>query len=95
MFYNTHEMLLRRKLEEQAELQQAIELQGRRLMNLQLPDFKNDRLHHHQRSLSVGAPFTLPSESQTFVSQDIFPFDSAEQEVGESLLIDGMYMIKI
>lgn len=41
MFHNPHEIVLRRKLEEQAELQQAIELEGRRLMNLQLPDFKN------------------------------------------------------
>ncbi|KAE8705729.1 Zinc finger CCCH domain-containing protein 46 [Hibiscus syriacus] len=34
MLCNTQEMLLRRKLEEQADLQQAIELHGRRLMNL-------------------------------------------------------------
>jgi hypothetical protein len=40
---------LRRKLEEQqqaAELQQAIELQGRRFMGLQLLDLKS-RGHHH------------------------------------------------
>ncbi|XP_031401356.1 zinc finger CCCH domain-containing protein 55 [Punica granatum] len=63
---NTHELILRRRLEEQqhAEFQQAIELQGRRLMNLQLPDLKNDNMynhHHHLRSLSMGssAPISI------------------------------------
>ncbi|KAJ6841951.1 zinc finger CCCH domain-containing protein 53-like [Iris pallida] len=49
----TQEMLLRRKLEEQqqqaAELQQAIEMQGRRFMGLQLMDFKS-------RSFSSSSP---------------------------------------
>ncbi|XP_042455728.1 zinc finger CCCH domain-containing protein 53-like isoform X1 [Zingiber officinale] len=53
MLYNSscQELLLRRKLEEQqqaAELQRAIELQGRRFMGLQLLDLKN-------RSLSSAA----------------------------------------
>ncbi|XP_011629245.1 zinc finger CCCH domain-containing protein 53 isoform X2 [Amborella trichopoda] len=38
-FYDSHEVL-RRKLEEQADLQQALELQGRRFMELQLLDVK-------------------------------------------------------
>eukprot|EP00257_Ricinus_communis_P013713 XP_015571219.1 zinc finger CCCH domain-containing protein 55 isoform X1 [Ricinus communis] len=58
MLYNSQEMMLRRKLEQQAELQQAIELQGRRLINLQLPDLRGDYAHHHQRSLSAGAPIS-------------------------------------
>lgn len=44
---NNHDVLLRRKMEEQqaaAELQQAIELQGRRFMGLQLLDIKNRSL---------------------------------------------------
>ncbi|PON59099.1 Splicing factor-like protein [Parasponia andersonii] len=83
MFYNTQDILLRRKLE-QADLQQAIELQGRRLMNLQLPEFKNDRLHHHQRSLSVGAPVPLPPQSLSLSSQNvILPFDGTKEEVAE------------
>ncbi|KAA3455364.1 zinc finger CCCH domain-containing protein 55-like isoform X1 [Gossypium australe] len=70
MFYNAREMMLRRELEEQADLQQAIELQRRRFMNLQLPDFKNDGIHHfHHCSLSVGA--SVPSS------------DSMKQEVSE------------
>ncbi|KAJ6777619.1 ZINC FINGER CCCH DOMAIN-CONTAINING PROTEIN 55 [Salix koriyanagi] len=55
MHYNTPEMMLRMKLEEQAELQQAIELQERKLINLQLPDFRGDHVHRHEHSLSVGA----------------------------------------
>ncbi|CAN0891847.1 Zinc finger CCCH domain-containing protein 22, partial [Linum grandiflorum] len=60
MFYNTQEMLLRKKLEEQADLQQAIELHGRRLMSLQLLDLKN---HHRQQlihGLSNGSPLSSP-----------------------------------
>lgn len=83
MFYNTQEMLFRRKLEEQAELQQAIELQGRRLMNLQLPDL-NDRIPHHQRSLSVGAPISLTPQPHTHINQNgILSSDSIKQEVAE------------
>ncbi|KAF6136672.1 hypothetical protein GIB67_016128, partial [Kingdonia uniflora] len=53
MFNNTHQdMILRRKLEE-AELQQALELQSRRLMGLQLLDIK--KLHHHQNNMSSGS----------------------------------------
>ncbi|KAF6158934.1 hypothetical protein GIB67_012351, partial [Kingdonia uniflora] len=59
MFNSTHQdMILRRKLEE-AELRQALELQSRRLMGLQLLDIK--KLHHHQRNMSSGsAPISSP-----------------------------------
>ncbi|CAN1751034.1 Zinc finger CCCH domain-containing protein 55 [Linum perenne] len=72
MGYNSHEMMLRRKLDEHAELQQAIELQGRRLVNLQLPDLRGDYVHH-QRSMSVGAPFSMPSplSQRTSQSQEV------------------------
>ncbi|XP_057541034.1 zinc finger CCCH domain-containing protein 53-like [Amaranthus tricolor] len=55
MMYDTQTqyILWRRKLEEQTDLQQALELQSRRLMGLQLLDVKRT-LHH--RSLSTGAP---------------------------------------
>ncbi|KAH9617189.1 hypothetical protein KSS87_001798 [Heliosperma pusillum] len=57
MMYDTQTqyMLWRRKLEEEADLQQAIELQSRRLMGLQLLDVKRHQ-HHHHRSFSTGAP---------------------------------------
>ncbi|XVF69591.1 hypothetical protein PTKIN_Ptkin11bG0093300 [Pterospermum kingtungense] len=79
MFYNTQEMLLRRKLEEQ-----AIELQGRRLMNLQMLDLKN---HHHSQfhhGLSSGSPIPSPTVSYTPNNQAlIFPVDGIDQEVPE------------
>ncbi|KAK2641201.1 hypothetical protein Ddye_022964 [Dipteronia dyeriana] len=78
--YHTREMMFRRKLEEQVKLQQAIEFQRRRFMNLQLPDLKN-HIHHHQRSLSVGSPVTLHSHD---VHQNvILPCDGINQEVLE------------
>ncbi|KAL3611294.1 hypothetical protein D5086_002314 [Populus alba] len=79
MLYNTPEMMLRRKLEEQAELQQAIELQGRRLINLQLPDLRGDHAHHHQHSLSVGAPISLPTHHAPINQTDILTSDGKNE----------------
>ncbi|XP_072996252.1 zinc finger CCCH domain-containing protein 53-like [Typha latifolia] len=64
MLYNnsTTEMLLRRKLEEQqqaAELQQAIELQSRRLMGLHLLDLKT-RSASSPTTAAVSAAFNSP-----------------------------------
>lgn len=77
MFYNAQEMMLRRKLEEQADLQQAIELQERRLTNLQLLDLKNPHhsLFHH--GLSTGSPVPSPTVSRTPTNQArIFPVEA-------------------
>ncbi|XP_057748252.1 zinc finger CCCH domain-containing protein 55-like [Arachis stenosperma] len=80
MLYNPQEILLRRKLEEQVDFQQAIELQERRLMNLHLPDFKNNHLCHHQRSLSFGA--TLPSSQlQGHISSPRLYSDSIREDM--------------
>lgn len=70
MFYDTQEML-GRKLEEQADLQQAVELQGRRLKNLQLLDLKNHCYHPHQyhHNLSLGSPIPSPTLTQAPNSQ--------------------------
>ncbi|KAJ0243379.1 Zinc finger CCCH domain-containing protein 55 [Hirschfeldia incana] len=55
MFYERREMM-RRKMGE-AELQRAIELERRRVVNLQLPEFKNSGgVSSHHRSFSVGSP---------------------------------------
>ncbi|XP_065867338.1 zinc finger CCCH domain-containing protein 53-like [Euphorbia lathyris] len=84
MFQNTQEMLLRRKLEEQAELQQAIELQGRRLMNLQLLDFKNNHNHHqYLHGFSTGSPIPSPTMARTPNSPLIFAADGIDQEFSE------------
>ncbi|KAL4303165.1 hypothetical protein GQ457_10G006920 [Hibiscus cannabinus] len=81
LFYNDPEMMLRREVEEQADLQHAIELQRKKLVNLQLPNFKNDDIHHHQRSLSVGASVSLPAYSLD--SKKIPPSDRFKQEVSK------------
>lgn len=58
MFSNSKEML-RRKLE-QVELQQAIELQGRKIMNFQLSELKNYH-HGHQFQPNRIPGITIPS----------------------------------
>ncbi|XP_048446277.1 zinc finger CCCH domain-containing protein 53 isoform X1 [Pyrus x bretschneideri] len=71
-FYNTQDMLLRRKLEDQAKLQQAIEIQERRLMNLQLLGIKPNNLHHQNQyynGLSEGSPFPSPTLSHASKNQ--------------------------
>ncbi|XVE78933.1 hypothetical protein DITRI_Ditri14bG0017900 [Diplodiscus trichospermus] len=84
MLYNTQEMMLRKKLEEQADLQQAIELQGRRLMNLRLLDFKNHQNSQFHHGLSSGSPIPSPTVSHTPNNQTLpFPVDGIDQEVPE------------
>lgn len=61
MFYSTQEMMMKKKLEEQADLQQTLELHGRRLMNLQLLDMKN---HISQASSTLNASFPSNGMSQ-------------------------------
>lgn len=70
MFYNTtQDILWRRKLEEQTDLQQALELQNRRLMGLQLLDVKKH--HHHHRALSSGSPIPSPTHSPNLFTQSL------------------------
>ncbi|KAI3882813.1 hypothetical protein MKW92_031792, partial [Papaver armeniacum] len=69
MLYSNQDLLLRRKLDEQAELQQAIDMQSRRLMGLQLLDIKK---HQHYRNLSMGAvPIPSPTQSHAFLNQTL------------------------
>ncbi|CAL5423697.1 unnamed protein product [Camellia sinensis] len=84
IFFNTQEMMLRRKLE-QVELKQAIELQERRLMNLQLMGLKN---HHHghpfQPNLAPGIPIPSPGQPHHHINQSfLLRSDSVNQEVSE------------
>ncbi|XP_074321261.1 zinc finger CCCH domain-containing protein 46-like [Silene latifolia] len=58
MLYGPQEMLLRKKLEDQAEFQHALELQERRLMNLKLLDLENQQ---HRQNISVGSPILSPN----------------------------------
>ncbi|KAK6928810.1 RNA recognition motif domain [Dillenia turbinata] len=80
MFYNSQDMLWRRKLEEQADFQQALELQGRRLMGLQLLDVKKN---HYQRNLSAGATLVSPTNHppNIFNQGFVLPQDSTTPEI--------------
>lgn len=75
--------MLRRKLEEQADLQQAIELQGRRLMNLQLLDLKNQHHSSFHHSLSTCSPIPSPTVSRIPTNQArIFPVEATLEDNG-------------
>ncbi|XP_027344476.1 zinc finger CCCH domain-containing protein 53-like isoform X2 [Abrus precatorius] len=80
MYYNAQDMLWRRKLEEQADFQQALELQSRRLMGLQLIDIKKQ----HHRALSTGSPIPSPTHSPNLFNQNLglssFPSSSSESQ---------------
>lgn len=77
MFYTTQDMLWRRKLEEQ-----ALELQSRRLMGLQLLDIKK----HHHRALSTGSPIPSPTQSPNPFNQNtMLPSFHSTQEVPEGI----------
>ncbi|KAG5621637.1 hypothetical protein H5410_006855 [Solanum commersonii] len=76
----TQDALWRRKLEEQVDLQQAIELQSRRLLNLQLLDVKRSN-HHCALSMSVVIP--SPPHSPCFFNQNmVHPRTLAPEENG-------------
>lgn len=87
MYYNSQDVLWRRKLEEQAELQQALELQSRRLMGLQLLDVKK----HHNRSISTGSPIHSPTQSPNLFNQNLvlssIHSNSSEAQQGNSFTI--------
>ncbi|KAL0287651.1 UNVERIFIED_CONTAM: Zinc finger CCCH domain-containing protein 22 [Sesamum angustifolium] len=85
MLFSTQEMMLRRKLEQEAELQHAIELQGRRMINLQLMDLKNQHHNHHfLPSLRAGISISSPRQSQLLMNQNfVAASDAINQENSE------------
>ncbi|KAI4339081.1 hypothetical protein MLD38_024062 [Melastoma candidum] len=88
-FYNSQDILWRKRLEEQADLQQAIELQSHRLLNLQLLDVQK---HHHQRALSTGSPIPSPTHSPSLFSQAFgrpFHGSPTAAEVSENCGVNG------
>ncbi|KAI4382976.1 hypothetical protein MLD38_008864 [Melastoma candidum] len=81
-FYNSQDILWRKRLEEQADLEQAIELQNHRLLNLQLLDVKK---HHHQRALSIGSPIPSPTHVPSLFSHPFgHPFRSSPTATAEN-----------
>ncbi|KAL3718605.1 hypothetical protein ACJRO7_003689 [Eucalyptus globulus] len=94
MGYNAQEMLLRRKLEEQADLHQAIELQGRRLMNLQLLDLKN-RYRQYPHNLSTSSPISSPVLPRSPNVQSLnLPPNAINREVARAASVDGSVLMK-
>ncbi|KAL9248354.1 hypothetical protein vseg_021685 [Gypsophila vaccaria] len=87
MLYNTQEML-RKKLEEQAEFQHALELHERRLMNLQLSDLKSQP---HQLQVSVGSPVQSSNPSALSPCDDINQ-DVVEENKGSPTVVDAEYI---
>ncbi|PIA53112.1 hypothetical protein AQUCO_00900021v1 [Aquilegia coerulea] len=86
LLYNTHEQLLRRKLEEQAELQQAIELHSRKLMGLHLFDGNK----HHRRNLSTGAGHIhSPTHPHTFVNPNFILQSSSPDQCSSKVPEDN------
>jgi hypothetical protein len=82
---SANEMLLRRKLEEQqqaAELQQAIELHSRRLMGLQLLDFKSRAA---AAPTPIGNPFSASQTAANATGES--PPDSGELGKGSGFLL--------
>ncbi|XP_052170257.1 zinc finger CCCH domain-containing protein 53-like isoform X1 [Diospyros lotus] len=84
MLCNTQDMW-RRKLEEQSDLQHAIELQSRRLADLELLDVKR---HTHHRALSTGAAILSPTHSSpNFFSHQnlVLPLDPSSPRIKEEI----------
>lgn len=76
MSVNAQEMRLRRKLEQEAELQHAIQLQSRRMSNLQLIDLNNQ--HHNPPfllNLPPGVQISSPRQPQLLFSQNLTASD--------------------
>ncbi|PKI33848.1 hypothetical protein CRG98_045766 [Punica granatum] len=97
MYYSNQEMLLRKKLEEEADynFRQALELQSQRLMNLQLQDLKNHQQHHHNHlhrhhqyhhNLPNGSSITSPTvpRSPNFQFPTRHQPDSTGRETAEA-----------
>ena len=87
MLYNSQDALWRKKLEEQADLEQAIELQNRRLMELQLLEVKSK--HHRAFSSGAAIPFPTTARDPNFFQQSIFmPSNRSSPEFSEGIYSD-------
>ena len=86
---NGQDVPLRRKMEEQqaaAELQQAIEMQGRRFMGLQLLDIKNRNLA--SSTAPILSPLATPA-STTFSSSVFSDGRSSNGSQDEGVAVEG------
>ncbi|KAL7084577.1 hypothetical protein ACP275_14G231200 [Erythranthe tilingii] len=83
MFSNSQEMMQRRKMEQEAaELHHAIQLQSRRMANLQLIDPNNQQLNHRfMLNLPAGVPISSPRQHpHLLLSQNVTPSSEATNQ---------------
>lgn len=81
MLFNTQEML-RRRMEQKAELQHAIELQGQRMANMELMDLKYQQPNNpFLPRFRAGVSIPSPRQSQFFISEHAASFDGANPDV--------------
>ncbi|XP_073063684.1 zinc finger CCCH domain-containing protein 53-like isoform X2 [Primulina eburnea] len=87
ILFGAQELMLRRKLEHEAELQHAIELQGRRLMNLRLMDLKTQRLSHpFLPRIPNSYPYCSPRQSQLSTNRNLSSFsDNTNPDVSKGV----------
>ncbi|KAH6837039.1 hypothetical protein C2S53_014282 [Perilla frutescens var. hirtella] len=72
MLLSPQEMMLRKKLEQEVELQHAIELEGRRILRLQLRDLKaQNHDNHYLQMFPSGIPYSSPRTSQMLMNQHV------------------------
>ncbi|GAA0172792.1 hypothetical protein Leryth_009619 [Lithospermum erythrorhizon] len=84
-FYNAKEMMLKNKLEEQNDLQQAIELQDRRMMDMHLMDLKNYNNHQSLTSFPLASRLTSRLQTHPQMFQNIVePSNGVDVEVEEA-----------
>ncbi|KZV19188.1 zinc finger CCCH domain-containing protein 22 [Dorcoceras hygrometricum] len=75
MLLNSQEVMQRRKLKKEAELQHAVELQGRKMMNLRLLDLNN------QPQMHTLYPISSPSRSQLMNQNILVSSNAIDQEI--------------
>ncbi|XP_052197379.1 zinc finger CCCH domain-containing protein 55-like [Diospyros lotus] len=84
MFRNSQDMMIRQL--EQAEFQHAIELQGRRLMNLQFMDLNNPHHGRQFQSPHLLRPCPVPSPTQSHLQTNpslLLQYDGSNKEDSE------------
>ncbi|KAL6499632.1 hypothetical protein OROGR_027542 [Orobanche gracilis] len=82
VLFNTQEMMLRRKLEQEAELQHVIGLQSRRIANLQLVEQENPQhCHRSLPRLFSDVPISSPRQQQFLMSQSFMDSPGASNRV--------------
>lgn len=70
--FSPQEMMLRKKLEQEAELQHVIEVEGQRMLRLQLRDLKaQNHNNHYMQMFPSGIPYSSPRTSQMLMNHHV------------------------